>query len=73
MEIIITILAAIMELFGISLLFTGINSKHIGVILGGVVYSAGGYFAYSNMSFWPLIIAFVLAWILRKVGADPSP
>ncbi|MDO8583356.1 MAG: hypothetical protein Q7R51_02405 [bacterium] len=72
MEIIITILSAIMGVFGIIILFSGIYSKHVGIVLGGATYSAGAYFAYTSINFWPLIIAFALAWILRKLGANPS-
>ena len=62
-----------MGLLGFFTLYAGLTSKHKGIILGGLVYLAGGYFGFIDESLIPIAIAFASAWILRKLGADPSP
>lgn len=73
MQIIVTILAGLMGVMGFFTLYAGVTSKHVGIILGGLVYLAGAYFGFSNESLLPVVIAFAAAWVLRKLGADPSP
>ena len=48
-------------------------SKNLGVLLGALVYGAGGMFAITMISWWPLLVGFALAILLRFVGADPTP
>ncbi len=72
MEIIIKILAIGMGLLGVLVLWSGIGSKHRGLMVGGIVYLAGSYIAIYTESFLPLVIAFIITLILRKIGFDPS-
>lgn len=72
MQIIVTVFASLMGVLGFFTLYAGLTAKHIGIILGGLVYLAGAYFGLNNESLIPVIIAFAVAWILRKLGADPS-
>lgn len=72
MNIIINILAILMGAFGFFVFVSGVLGKQYGLILGGIVYSAGAYLAFVSSNVIPLVIAFILALILRKMGFDPS-
>lgn len=72
MHIVLSILSAIIGLFGLFVIYAGVTSKSIGSILGGSAYLLGAYFAYTNESFWPLAIAFGFAIVLKVFGLDPS-
>jgi hypothetical protein len=72
MQFVIDFLAIILGIFGFILIFGGIFNKHFGLIIGGIVYSLGAYIAFTTVSFIPFVAAFIVAFILRKIGLDPS-
>ena len=61
-----------MGIFGFILIFGGILNKHLGFFIGGLTFSIGSGLAFRTDSFIPLIIALIIAIILRKLGFDPS-
>ena len=61
-----------MGIFGFIGLFSGIASRHVGLIIGGFVYTFGAGIAFKTGSFAPLVVAFIIAIILGKLGFDPS-
>jgi hypothetical protein len=55
-------------------LFCGFASaKHVGLLLAGLAYGGAAAASLYLTAWWPLVVGFVLAWILRMVGLDPSP
>lgn len=72
MNIAINLLSVLMGVFGFILVFGGIFNKHFELIICGIVYLLGAGIAFRTESFIPLVIAFVIAFILRKIGLDPS-
>ena len=48
------------------------DSKHIGLLLGSLIYIASGVLAISLVHWWPLLLGFVAAWGLRLLGLDPT-
>ncbi len=61
-----------MGALGFMTILSGALSKHFGLVLGGIIYSIGAYFAFTTTNFTPLVIAFIATLILRKMGFDPG-
>lgn len=62
------ILAGISIIFGIFVIASGGGANFLG---GGVAVIAGMY-AFDSKTFTPLIVGFVIMWILRLLGFDKS-
>ena len=56
--------------FGLTSTFVATNS--IGALLGSMAYGIGGLVAILNASWWPLLIGFCVAIVLRLLGLDPG-
>jgi len=59
---------------GLILLSSLIITKQwmLGVFLGGIIYLAAVILSLSFSSWWPLIIGFIAAHLLRLLGVDPG-
>ena len=68
------LLASLMCLYGMITLHTAwrYRFKHIGLNLGAVCFIAGAAGAATLERWWPLIAAFVLAWLVSSLGGDPG-
>ncbi|MEQ9220947.1 MAG: hypothetical protein RLO17_23030 [Cyclobacteriaceae bacterium] len=74
MEILYYILAALMSLFGLTVLIAAskYQFQHLGLTLGGLAYLSGGLLTGYLLTWWPLISGFILAIIFKKLFGDPS-
>ncbi len=72
MPSILTIAACVFGLMGMNLLWSFTVTWHWGLLLGGMCYLAGCITAQVLSSWWPLLVAFCLAWVLRLLGLDPD-
>ncbi len=45
-------------------------SRRIGELLAGIIFLASATASASIMSWWPLLIGFVVLWFLRFAGLD---
>jgi predicted membrane channel-forming protein YqfA (hemolysin III family) len=74
MKIVFYILIGLFALFGIGTLNTAsqLKFRHFGLILGGLCYLGGAIGAYTLDSWWPFLIGFGLAWVIRFLGGDPG-
>lgn len=72
MKYLIYALAGISMFLAVGGLSAYANSKQIGLLLSSVVSIAGALAAIYLISFWPLVLAFALNWVLRLAGLDPS-
>jgi len=64
--------AAVFASFAFGLFFEFSRSKHRGVFFAAVTYGAASFLAFYLASWWPLLIGFILAWLLRLLGGDPG-
>ena len=73
-SVVFYMLSFVMYLFGISLIYFAwqFRFKHIGLDLGAICYLAGATGAVTLEKWWPLIVAFILAWMVRLWGGDPG-
>jgi len=73
-SVLLYIVASLMCLYGLITLRTAwsYRFKHIGLDLGAICFLAGAIAAVNLEKWWPLILAFVLTWVIRLLGGDPG-
>jgi hypothetical protein len=52
--------------------FACYRHRHFGLFLMALSYFASGLLAMMQRHWWPLVIGFVLAWVLRMLGMEPK-
>jgi hypothetical protein len=57
---------------GLALFFAFFRSKHYGLLVLGITYTASALGAILTREWWPLVAGFALAWALRAMGMEPS-
>ena len=74
LTVILYIAAGLFGYMGLAILGTAFRHKfkHIGLNLGAACYLLGSIGAFSLNQWWPLIVAFIFAWIFRLLGGDPG-
>jgi hypothetical protein len=54
-----------------AMLYVFIRERHIGIFLMAITYGTSGLLAITLSHWWPLVIGFVLVWLLRMLGLEP--
>jgi hypothetical protein len=72
-DIVIYIVAALFILLAVGLLFAYLRERQPGTLLMGVTYGTSAGVALALMKWWPLVVGFVLAWVVKLMGLDPPP
>ena len=72
MQFLVYALAVISIVLGLGGLRTYQDTKHIGILLGSLIYIASGVLAISLAQWWPLLLGFAATWGLRLLGLDPT-
>lgn len=74
MTTVLYILAGLSGAFGFFVLVTAskYNFRHLGLTLGGLSYIGGGLLTWKLMTWWPLVAAWILAFVIRKIFGDPT-
>lgn len=74
MQIALYIVAGLFFLMGIGIFLNAMYSKfrHLGLNLGAACYLLGAVGAFKLNQWWPLIVAFMVAWLFRSLGGDPG-
>ena len=72
MTILLYVVAAFFGLISFGATAAYVQSRHVGALLGGLVFGAAAIAAVAYVSWWPLLAGFVLAWLLRQMGLDPG-
>ena len=70
--IIIYVFSASFILMTVALLFAYRRTGHYGLFLMGLTYGASAGLAIVLTHWWPLIVGFILVWILKMLGLDPG-
>ncbi len=63
--------AALFVSMGLALFFAFYRSKHYGLLLLGCTYVSAALLAVILTEWWPLVVGFAIAWVLRAMGMDP--
>lgn len=72
MNIVIFVVSGLFIMLALALLFTFYRSRHPGTLLMAITYGASAALALMLMHWWPLVLGFVSAWVLRLMGLDPG-
>ena len=64
--------ASIFIVLASTMLYVFYRSSHFGMFVMGLTYGCSGLLAILLGQWWPLIAGFVLVWLLKWLGLDPS-
>lgn len=70
MSYIIYILAGISIILAIGGISAYSQTKQIGLLLSSIVSITFSILAITLLQFWPLILGFIINWLLRLIGLD---
>jgi hypothetical protein len=70
--ILIYVFSASFILMTLALFFAYRRTGHYGMFLMGLTYGASAGLAIVLTHWWPLVLGFVLVWILKLLGLDPG-
>jgi len=71
-KIIIYVVAGLFFLISMALFFAHGRTRHPGLLLMGITYGGSAVLAILLMHWWPLVVGFVLVWVLRMLGLEPG-
>jgi hypothetical protein len=72
MDIFLKIVQIFFYLIASGLFFNFVFSGQFGGLLASFVCGGGAYASFALDVWWPLLAAFLLAWVLRLMGLDPN-
>lgn len=72
MDIVLKVIQVFFYLLASCLFLGFIFSRHLGTLFASVIFGGGAYASFIQDSWWPLLAAFAVAWVLRLLGLDPS-
>ena len=64
--------ASLFIVMGFMMLFAYHRTRRYELVMLSFVYSGSGLAAGYSMQWWPLIVGFVVAWLLKFAGYDPD-
>ena len=59
-------------LLGAAMFFACYRHRHFGLFIMALSYWVSGLLAIMLPHWWPLVVGFVLVWILRMLGLEPK-
>jgi hypothetical protein len=68
----IFILGGLFVLVSFPMLYVFYREKHFGIFLMGITYGLSGLLAITLPHWWPLVVGFVVVWLLRLIGMEPA-
>lgn len=72
MTILLHIVQGLFWVMALGLIADFASSKHVGLLVAAIAYGGASVASLYLVAWWPLLVGFVLAWVLRKLGLDPS-
>ena len=73
MTILLYMTQALFALIGVGLFVSFRVSRRMGVLLTAMMFGGAAAASFAIMAWWPLLVGFVLACVLRLSGFDRSP
>ena len=55
-----------------AMVFAWYRSRHFGLLMMATTYASSGVLAFALPHWWPLVVGFVLVWLLRLIGLEPK-
>lgn len=72
MHVVVYSAAGAFLLLTAGLVFSYYRERRTGTLLMAIAYGASAGAALSFLEWWPLLVGFVIAWLLRLAGLDPE-
>ena len=72
MHILVYIVAALFILLATGLLFVYYRERDTRTLLMAIAYGAAAAAALAYMNWWPLVLGFLLVWLLKLLGFEPG-
>ena len=69
---IIYVLAGLFIMLSCAMLYAYYRGRNFGLFIMGVTYGTSGVLAIALPHWWPLVAGFVLVWLLKLLGLEPS-
>ncbi len=69
---VISILGGLFIALSLAMLYVFYREQHFGTFLMAITYGLSGLLAISLPHWWPLIVGFVMVWLLRLMGMEQS-
>jgi hypothetical protein len=66
------LVAAAFIMMSIATLLAYRRTGHYGLFMMGMTYGASGGIAIVLVHWWPLVLGYVLVWVLKLLGQDPD-
>jgi hypothetical protein len=63
---------ALFVVLSCTMLYAFHRGRNFGLFVMGVTYGASGLLAIALPHWWPLVAGFVLVWLLKLLGLEPS-
>jgi hypothetical protein len=71
-HIVVYIVAALFIALALGLVFAWYRQRHAGLLFMALAYGGAAGAALAHMEWWPLIVGFVIVWLIRFAGLDPE-
>lgn len=65
-------LAGLFIVLSCAMLYAFYRGREFGLFIMGVTYGTSGVLALALPHWWPLVAGFVLVWLLKLLGLEPS-
>lgn len=66
------VLAGLFIVLSCAMLYAFYRGRDFGLFIIGVTYGTSGVLAIALPHWWPLVAGFVLVWLLKLLGLEPS-
>jgi hypothetical protein len=69
---VVSILGGFYVFLSLAMLYVFYREQHFGTFLMAITYGLSGLLAITLPHWWPLIVGFVMVWLLRLMGMEQS-
>jgi hypothetical protein len=69
---VISIFGGLFIVLSLTMLYVFYREQHFGTFLMGITYGLSGLLAITLPHWWPLVVGFVMVWLLRLMGMEQT-